>query len=100
MENVGAEAEDVLQYPAEAMPTSSGYLPVSISSNSRLFYVFYEASKPSTRLIETPILLWLNGGPGCSSLIGCFYELGPWRLTERGKLQPNLGAWNRRFNQT
>ncbi|CAM6063274.1 unnamed protein product [Sphagnum tenellum] len=94
------------EFPHEALPTSSGYLPVSNSSSSRLFYVFYEAteeeksssssSSSSDTTTTTPLLLWLNGGPGCSSLIGCFYELGPWRVTEKGRLQPNQGAWNRR----
>jgi carboxypeptidase C (cathepsin A) len=96
------------EFPHEALPTSSGYLPVSNSSSSRLFYVFYEAteeeksssssssSSSDTTTTTTPLLLWLNGGPGCSSLIGCFYELGPWRVTEKGRLQPNQGAWNRR----
>lgn len=88
--------EDMFQFPEEAVPTSSGYLPIRSKSKSRLFYVFYEATKSPTRIADTPILLWLNGGPGCSSLIGCYYELGPWRLTEKGKLEANNGAWNRR----
>ncbi|EFJ20895.1 serine carboxypeptidase-like enzyme, partial [Selaginella moellendorffii] len=83
-------------FPDEALPTDSGYLPIDESSESRLFYVYYEASKPDTELEISPIMVWLNGGPGCSSLIGCFYELGPWIVQENFSLQKNPGAWNRR----
>jgi len=65
-------------FPAEALPTLSGYLPVSPSSESKLFYCYYEARSSERPLEETPVLLWLNGGPGCSSMIGNFYELGPY----------------------
>jgi hypothetical protein len=92
-----ARAEPELEdFPDEAIPTSTGYLPINAESKSRLFYVYYEATNNSKRLSETPIVLWLNGGPGCSSLIGCFYELGPWRLNEKMKLSRNEGTWNRR----
>ena len=38
-----------------------------------LFYYFVESErKPS----EDPVVLWLNGGPGCSSFDGFVYEHG------------------------
>jgi cathepsin A (carboxypeptidase C) len=41
-----------------------------------------------------PVILWLNGGPGCSSLTGLFLELGPSSINK--KLQPvnNPFSWN------
>ncbi|KAL6189979.1 hypothetical protein ACLB2K_036380 [Fragaria x ananassa] len=46
---------------------------------------------------------YLPGGPGCSSMIGNFFELGPWRVNFHKKpseplaLEPNSGSWNRIF---
>ncbi|CAH8382457.1 unnamed protein product [Eruca vesicaria subsp. sativa] len=85
-------------FPDEALPTKSGYLPVKPAPGSSMFYTYYEAQNPITPLPNTPLLVWLQGGPGCSSMIGNFHELGPWRvLSNATKLEPNPGAWNRLF---
>ncbi|KAE8778646.1 serine carboxypeptidase-like 50 [Hordeum vulgare] len=84
-------------FPKEAQPTSSGYLPVDSRTNASLFYAFYEASHPLTAPADTPLLLWLQGGPGCSSLVGNFFELGPYIVAPDGaSLSRNPFAWNRR----
>ncbi|KAJ9549088.1 hypothetical protein OSB04_021631 [Centaurea solstitialis] len=90
--------------PKEAHPTKSGYLPVNTTTGSAIFYAFYEAQQHptnNTSLSQTPIVIWLQGGPGCSSMTGNFYELGPWRvapsLNQTLELRPNPGSWNRIF---
>lgn len=51
----------------------SGYLPAN-DGNKQMFYFFSESQgNPST----DPVVLWLNGGPGCSSFDGFVYEHGP-----------------------
>ncbi|XP_071693123.1 serine carboxypeptidase-like 50 [Rutidosis leptorrhynchoides] len=90
---------------ATTLPTKSGYLTVNSTTKSAMFYAFYEAQNPnSTSLFDTPLVIWLQGGPGCSSMTGNFYELGPWRVTpslkhnvEHFTLEPNPGSWNRIF---
>ncbi|OIS95624.1 serine carboxypeptidase-like 50 [Nicotiana attenuata] len=91
-------------FPKEALPTKSGYLTVNSTTGSAIFYTYYEAQKPITPLSQTPIVIWLQGGPGCSSMLGNFYELGPWRVSsslrhnvEHISLDPNPGSWNRIF---
>ena len=41
-----------------------------------------------------PLLLWTNGGPGCSGLTGFMTEQGPFRPTANGSLELNPYAWN------
>uniref|UniRef100_A0A0D9Y555 Carboxypeptidase n=1 Tax=Oryza glumipatula TaxID=40148 RepID=A0A0D9Y555_9ORYZ len=81
----------------EALPTKSGYLPIP-TANASLFFAYYEATHPLTPPASTPIILWLQGGPGCSGLTGNFFELGPYFVNHDAlSLSPNPFAWNRRF---
>ncbi|KAG4917451.1 hypothetical protein AAZX31_20G014100 [Glycine max] len=94
---LSTSSESNPSFPKEALPNKHGYLPISPTSTSSIFYAFYEAQNSTLPLSQTPLLIWLQGGPGCSSMIGNLYELGPWRVTESLTLQPNPGAWNRIF---
>lgn len=70
----------------------AGYLHAGKDKN--LFFWFFEA-RNQTANRETPLLLWLNGGPGCSSLTGLFMELGPCTVDEKGeKTVYNPYSWN------
>jgi len=58
----------------------------------RIFYWLFEASSsPET----APLVIWLNGGPGCSSMDGLFIENGPFRLDAAGNLVSiNQYSWH------
>ena len=71
----------------------SGYLPVRPSDDRQLHYYFVEAeTAPST----APLILWLNGGPGSSSLFGMFTEVGQ-LVFNRHSLSANTTAAPRLF---
>jgi len=72
----------------------SGYL--NATNGKFLHYWFVESqTSPST----DPVVLWMNGGPGCSSLDGFLSELGPLHVTPDGKkLYNNTFSWNAEAN--
>ncbi|KMT03487.1 hypothetical protein BVRB_8g191680 [Beta vulgaris subsp. vulgaris] len=75
----------------------SGYITVNEEFGRALFYWFIEAVEdPSSK----PLLLWLNGGPGCSSIaFGEAEELGPFHIQKDGKtLYLNPNSWNKVAN--
>ncbi|KAH8886329.1 carboxypeptidase-like protein S1 [Thozetella sp. PMI_491] len=68
----------------------SGYL--TVGTNMNMWFWFFESrSSPTT----APLSLWLNGGPGCSSMIGLFQEHGPCHFIN-GASTPSLNpySWN------
>ncbi|KAL5992719.1 hypothetical protein ACLOJK_013638 [Asimina triloba] len=70
----------------------AGYVTVDPRHGRALFYYFTESPENAS---TKPLVLWLNGGPGCSSLIGAMTELGPFRVNPDGKtLFRNDYAWN------
>ncbi|KAL2507380.1 Serine carboxypeptidase-like 40 [Forsythia ovata] len=71
----------------------AGYVTVDPMAERSLFYYFVESPTNSS---TNPLVLWLNGGPGCSSTgYGAMEELGPFRVDSDGKtLFRNNYAWN------
>ncbi|CAE6532886.1 unnamed protein product [Rhizoctonia solani] len=77
----------------------SGYLDVDYGAKHLFFYFFESRSDPDS----DPVLMWINGGPGCSSSLGLFMELGPCSI--HGPLQSgsngtewNPYSWNNKAN--
>ena len=71
----------------------SGFIEVE-KGTSLFYYVVESASDPAS----DPLVWWMNGGPGASSLVGLIAENGPLLLTGSGALTPNPWAWNARAN--
>ena len=75
--------------------TFSGYLDVS--DTKKTFYWFVTA-RDASKAKDKPVVMWTNGGPGCSGLIGFWTEMGPWRATEDMTIEPFDFAWNKEAN--
>ena len=73
----------------------SGYIDIA-DTTKKIHYLFFEAQNNSA---DAPVLIWFNGGPGCSSMLGFMQENGPFRLESGGsKFHPNEYSWNRETN--
>ncbi|EFR03546.1 carboxypeptidase Y [Nannizzia gypsea CBS 118893] len=67
----------------------SGYLDNNKDGQHLFFWFFESRNDPK----NDPVVLWLNGGPGCSSMTGLFMELGPARLNKDLKVVRNDHSW-------
>ncbi|EPS67928.1 hypothetical protein M569_06845, partial [Genlisea aurea] len=71
----------------------SGYVSVDDERGRALFYWLTEAAEAAE---DKPLVLWLNGGPGCSSVAyGASEEIGPFRINpDASSLHLNPHSWN------
>ena len=67
----------------------SGY--VDVTPEESVFWWFFEARNGAPE--DAPLTVWINGGPGSSSMIGLFEEIGPCWISEDGDLEYNEFAW-------
>nr|GMC77268.1 serine carboxypeptidase-like 27 [Ipomoea batatas] len=74
----------------------SGYVTVDAKAGRALFYWLIESPGGGSK----PLVLWLNGGPGCSSVgYGASEEVGPFRVLPDGQtLTLTPYAWNKEAN--
>jgi len=71
----------------------SGYL--DSNNTNHVFYWLVECNDPTSK----NLIIWFNGGPGCSSLDGFFYENGPLMFDKyTGRLNKNKYSWNKLGN--
>lgn len=73
----------------------AGHLTVNEHCGDNLFFWFFESQSDPA---NDPIVIWLNGGPGSSSMLGLFAENGPYKIQDDLSLIDNPYSWNRNAN--
>jgi len=96
-----APSEDAItDLPGYGKPPSnhwSGFLDASQEEpGTKLHYWFAEAEVAEPHAL--PVTLWLNGGPGSSSILGMLQEQGPLLINATGGLMRNPYAWTKQTN--
>ena len=77
--------------PGDLLKMHAGHIEVSSETNANLFFWHYQNRHIGDR---QRTVIWLNGGPGCSSMDGALMEVGPYRVREGGQLEYNNGSWD------
>ncbi|CAL4903751.1 unnamed protein product [Urochloa decumbens] len=96
----GAQVTRLPGYGGGQLPSRhyAGYVTVDEAHGRRLFYYLVESERDPAK---DPLVLWLNGGPGCSSFDGFVYEHGPFNFEAGGsagslpKLHLNPYSWSK-----
>jgi len=88
---IGVKGETVQQH--------FGYITANQQYGVQYFYWMFESqNNPST----DPLVLWMTGGPGCSSELALFFENGPYTVTKKflqpPELHDNPFSWNKKAN--
>eukprot|EP00475_Leptophrys_vorax_P039790 TRINITY_DN724_c0_g1_i1.p1 TRINITY_DN724_c0_g1~~TRINITY_DN724_c0_g1_i1.p1 ORF type:complete len:440 (+),score=121.76 TRINITY_DN724_c0_g1_i1:226-1545(+) len=79
---------------SENVTQHSGYITVNthVDNGGHIFYWMFESRNDPA---NDPVVLWMTGGPGCSSEIAIFIEQGPYRIDETtGAVSSNAYPWN------
>ena len=78
-----AICDDVQQY--------SGYYKLTTGDKNYFYWFFESRNAPAT----DPVVLWMTGGPGCSSEVALFGENGPCTVNADGTATiSNKFSWN------
>ncbi|KAH6814015.1 SERINE CARBOXYPEPTIDASE-LIKE 49 [Perilla frutescens var. frutescens] len=73
----------------------AGYYRLSHTKGARMFYFLFKSRKKNA---SAPVVIWLTGGPGCSSSLALFYENGPFHLAKDSSLVWNDFGWDQASN--
>eukprot|EP00243_Klebsormidium_subtile_P010679 TRINITY_DN577_c0_g1_i1.p1 TRINITY_DN577_c0_g1~~TRINITY_DN577_c0_g1_i1.p1 ORF type:complete len:590 (+),score=177.93 TRINITY_DN577_c0_g1_i1:122-1771(+) len=74
----------------------AGYFRLNRTHDARMFYFFFESRGNKS---TDPVVLWMTGGPGCSSELAVFAENGPFKIdNETLELSWNPYGWDKVSN--
>ncbi|XP_052246934.1 probable serine carboxypeptidase CPVL isoform X2 [Dreissena polymorpha] len=89
------KASQVGPIPGVDQPSYAGFITVNESMGSNMYFWFFPAQDGAA---DAPVVLWLQGGPGGSSLFGLFIENGPIFVNEDIQFVKRDITWNIKYS--
>lgn len=77
--------------PGPLLKMHAGHVDLGLEHNEHLFFWHFQNRHIGDR---QRTVIWINGGPGCSSEDGALMEIGPYRVKPDGVLEEKDGAWS------
>ncbi|KAG2123830.1 Alpha/Beta hydrolase protein [Suillus clintonianus] len=74
---------------------SSNFCDGTVKRARHLFFYFFESRNDPDK---DDVIFWTNGGPGCSSNLGVYMELGPCRILDDNGTVFHPESWNSNAN--
>ncbi|KAL7750470.1 Cell death protease [Sorochytrium milnesiophthora] len=77
------------------------HVQIDQQHNTNIFFWLVKQQEKVSKRDKTVglfLVIWLNGGPGCSSIEGLLMENGPITVDENGKATLNPYSWHRHAN--
>eukprot|EP00249_Psilotum_nudum_P018317 c26745_g1_i1 orf=515-2047(-) len=90
--HVDVEGDSGSSKGSDELGQHAGYFKLKNTHASRMFYLFFESRGNKT---NDPLVLWMSGGPGCSSELAVFNENGPFQITDNLTLVWNDYGWDK-----
>ncbi|OTA99297.1 hypothetical protein M426DRAFT_257211 [Hypoxylon sp. CI-4A] len=79
-----------VRFPPNSMKEVTHDYPINT-----FFWYFESQNDPK----DSPLVIWMNGGPGASSMFRLFTENGPCQfIQENYTLEQNIWSWNKEYN--
>jgi len=89
------QASAVKLAEASQIQSHAGLITVNKIFNSNMFFWYFPAEYDQEK---APVVLWLQGGPGGSSMFGLFVENGPFSVNEKLQLVRRKTSWSLTHN--
>ncbi|KAE8454090.1 Cell death protease [Mollisiaceae sp. DMI_Dod_QoI] len=77
--------------PGPLLKMHAGHIDLGLQHNEHLFFWHFQNRHIGDR---QRTVIWINGGPGCSSEDGALMEIGPYRVKPDGVLELKDGSWD------
>lgn len=89
-----AREEAVVKPFAGDVKSYAGFFTVSENYDSNMYFWFFLSEKKHEK---APVILWLHGGAGQSSMMGLFEESGLYKIVD-GKATLRETSWTKHYN--